>query len=80
LCGDFNDTPVSYSYNQLTKNLGDSFTGSGRGLGATYIGRLPSYRIDYILHSEDLTPLNFQVSKIRLSDHYPISCYFSFKE
>jgi len=33
MCGDFNDTPVSYTYNELSENLNDAFVGHGSGLG-----------------------------------------------
>jgi endonuclease/exonuclease/phosphatase family metal-dependent hydrolase len=32
-------------------------------------------RIDYILHSEDFTPYNFEVQPSQLSDHYPLTVY-----
>ena len=34
ICGDFNDTPVSYAYQQLGYNMKDAFIESGNGLGA----------------------------------------------
>ena len=48
LCGDFNDTPLSYTYRQLSRKLTDSFIEKGRGIGNTYIGGFPSFRIDYV--------------------------------
>ena len=48
LCGDFNDTPLSYTYRQLSRKLTDSFIEKGRGIGNTYIGEFPSFRICYI--------------------------------
>src|SRR5207253_3238831 len=54
LCGDFNDTPNSYTYNVLSDGLSDSFRQSGKGFGRTYAGIFPSYRIDYILHDKKL--------------------------
>jgi endonuclease/exonuclease/phosphatase family metal-dependent hydrolase len=74
LCGDFNDTPNSYAYQQLTANLKDAFMESGNGLGNTYIGKLPSYRIDYILYSEYFISHDFSRDLIKYSDHYPVSC------
>ena len=53
LCGDFNDTPTSFSYKQLSEGLIDSFTYAGTGLGQTYNGKFPKLRIDYILHSPE---------------------------
>lgn len=74
LCGDLNDTPVSYSYQQVRKGLKDAFVSSGRGVGRTYIGKLPSFRIDYIFHSNDFDAWNFHTHSFRQSDHLPISC------
>ncbi|HXC05517.1 MAG TPA: endonuclease/exonuclease/phosphatase family protein, partial [Bacteroidia bacterium] len=55
ICGDFNDTPNSYSYHTLGKGMKDAFLESGSGLGQTYYGKFPSFRIDYILHSPTIT-------------------------
>jgi len=74
VCGDFNDTPVSFTYHTVRGNLEDSFTQSGKGTANTYNGKLPSFRIDYILYSPKFTSYNFGVSTLNHSDHYPISC------
>jgi len=74
VCGDFNDTPVSYTYRTVSGNLRDSFIESGKGTANTYNGKLPSFRIDYILYSPKFTSYNFAVSTLSHSDHYPISC------
>ncbi|WP_159521626.1 endonuclease/exonuclease/phosphatase family protein [Sunxiuqinia indica] len=74
LCGDFNDTPVSYTYSTVIEGLEDAFVHSGSGIGNTYLGKLPSFRIDYIMHSPTFESYNFQVDKVDYSDHYPISC------
>ncbi|HZL76315.1 MAG TPA: endonuclease/exonuclease/phosphatase family protein, partial [Bacteroidales bacterium] len=50
VAGDFNDTPVSYSYRKIRKGLNDSFVSSGYGAGFTYRGNYPPNRIDYILY------------------------------
>jgi endonuclease/exonuclease/phosphatase family metal-dependent hydrolase len=74
VCGDFNDTPISYAYQQLRGNLKDAFVSSGSGIGRTYIGKLPSFRIDNVFHSEEFESFNFQTSDFRMSDHLPVSC------
>ena len=74
VCGDFNDTPVSYTYRTVKGDLEDSFTQSGTGTANTYHGKLPSFRIDYILYSPIFTSYNFEVSNLNRSDHFPISC------
>ena len=75
VCGDFNDTPVSYAYHTVRgQDLKDAFIESGTGIGNSYLGRLPSFRIDYILHSSKFEGYNFTVDKVNYSDHYPVSC------
>lgn len=73
VCGDFNDTPSSYTYHHLSENLLDAFKESGHGVGMTYAGSLPSFRIDYILHDMLLESINFETIKSNYSDHYPIT-------
>jgi endonuclease/exonuclease/phosphatase family metal-dependent hydrolase len=75
ICGDFNDTPVSYTYRTIRNGLQDAFSESGWGLGRTYHGEFPSFRIDYILHSESIEALFFSKEKIMVSDHFPIISY-----
>jgi endonuclease/exonuclease/phosphatase family metal-dependent hydrolase len=74
ICGDFNDSPFSYTYRQFSVAMTDAFRESGKGFGHTYAGRLPSYRIDYIFLDKRYQCRNFKTYRIRLSDHYPISC------
>lgn len=76
LAGDFNDTPVSYTYRCITKLLSDAFTVSGNGFGQTYADKIPLLRIDYILHSKSLKSNTFHTLKVKYSDHYPIVCHF----
>lgn len=72
VAGDFNDTPVSYSYRKIRKGLKDSFVESGSGAGFTYRGNYPPNRIDYILYDRSLECPSFEILRIKLSDHYPI--------
>lgn len=73
VCGDFNDSPVSYTYNKISNKLNDSFIESGKGIGNTYRGSFPSFRIDFILYSNKLECAKFAIPKIKFSDHYPIA-------
>jgi endonuclease/exonuclease/phosphatase family metal-dependent hydrolase len=73
LCGDFNDTPLSYTYNTISQNLTDAWRESGNGVGATYLGPIPGLRIDYIFHNNKVVSYNYNTHSIRLSDHDPIS-------
>lgn len=80
LCMDLNDTPNSYAYNEVSKELKDAFMISGWGIGSTYVGEnvfnkiMPINRIDYIFHSSGIDSRNFTTHKERLSDHKAISC------
>ncbi len=72
LCGDFNDTPLSYCYNQFNKLLKDSFRQTSKGIGATYVGKVPAGRIDYIFYDRSLGARNFNIQEDPLSDHRAI--------
>lgn len=74
ICGDFNDTPSSYSYEILSDDLEDAYKLSGHGLGKTYSGPFPSFRIDYIFHDDKIESTGFRTIHKNLSDHYPVSC------
>ncbi|MES2589257.1 MAG: endonuclease/exonuclease/phosphatase family protein [Bacteroidota bacterium] len=76
ICGDFNDTPMSYTYNLFYSKYIDAFRNSSSGLGVTYAGRVPAGRIDYIFHSKNIKTSNFQIQKEVFSDHKAISCEF----
>lgn len=81
VCGDFNDTPISYTHRVASQGLNDAFTQSGQGLGISYNQNKFYFRIDHILTSKNLQTYNCTVDKsIKDSDHYPIWCYFTFKE
>jgi endonuclease/exonuclease/phosphatase family metal-dependent hydrolase len=73
VCGDFNDTPISFTYGKMSSQLKDSFVGSGRGVSNTYRGKLPQNRIDYIFHSNVFKAYNYKRHSVGYSDHYPIS-------
>ena len=76
VCGDFNDTPISYAHRVISKGLNDTFTQSGRGLGISYTQNKFYFRIDNILASKNLKSYNCTVDRsIKESDHYPIWCY-----
>ncbi len=79
VCGDFNDSPASYSYNKIARRLKDSFRSSGKGTGTTYAGEVfPTYRIDYILHDRRYNDFGYTVCReMEVSDHYPIYTYIS---
>jgi endonuclease/exonuclease/phosphatase family metal-dependent hydrolase len=72
ICGDFNDTPISYAYNQMKKGLQDAYVSTSFGPGITYNEYLFLFRIDYIMHSDNFKAYQTKVDKIDHSDHYPL--------
>ncbi len=79
VCGDFNESPISYNYRQMRKNLDDSFTEMGSGVGYTYRGFIPSFRIDFILYNPEFVATSYRSPKVNYSDHYPIISTISLK-
>ncbi len=77
-CGDFNDTPISFTYKKIKGDLTDVFATTSSGLGITYAELPFLYRIDYIFHSKELKSGDFKIDKVSYSDHYPISCKIQF--
>lgn len=75
ICGDFNDTPISYAHRTIQGRLLDSFAESGRGMGISYNENSFWFRIDHILHSDNIRSFNCTVDKVHYSDHYPMWCY-----
>jgi endonuclease/exonuclease/phosphatase family metal-dependent hydrolase len=80
VCGDFNDTPISYSRYKIKGSLRDAFVDTGFGLGITYNKHRFLFRIDYILHSKNINSYNCTVDKYKNSDHYPLWCYLQFMD
>lgn len=80
VCGDFNDTPISYAHRTIQGPLKDAYAASGCGVGVTYNENFFWFRIDNILHSANMKPINCTVDKVRYSDHYPLWCYLQLKE
>ncbi len=70
--GDFNDPPMSYTYQQFSNIFQDAFRKRGFGTGISYKGKIPFLRIDYIFASDSLEILDFQTLKAKYSDHDPI--------
>lgn len=76
VCGDFNATPQSYSYRQLSEGLKDAFREAGTGLGTTYAGKIPALRIDYQLYSPALQAIDHDIRPERLSDHHSVVSHY----
>ena len=78
VCGDFNDTPMSYTYHRLSSHHKDSFADGGNGFGATYSLLWPLLRIDYILPPTDVSCDRTHITRVPYSDHYPVSTLIYF--
>lgn len=74
--GDFNDTPASYLYQKMRKNMKDAYTEEGRGFCTTYHGPFPNFRIDHVFHTADIKALSYRRIKSDASDHYPLLVSF----
>ena len=80
VCGDFNDTPISYTHRVLGEELQDAFVEAGNGLGISYNRDRLYIRIDHILASKNLKVFECKVDdSIKASDHNPIWCRISLK-
>ena len=74
ICGDFNDTPMSYVYGELKDGYVDAFKQCGSGYGYTFRPMHGTLRIDYILFSQELEAESYLADKSNeLSDHLPIT-------
>lgn len=72
IAGDFNDTPVSYTLQQMGSGMLNAFREKGSGLGITYNGDFPNFQIDYILTSPNFQVKNYRIIHKKLSDHYAV--------
>jgi endonuclease/exonuclease/phosphatase family metal-dependent hydrolase len=72
IAGDFNDTPASYSVNEMSRDLKNAFHEKGVGFGRTYNGDFPNFQIDYIMASPQFDVKNYLIIEKKLSDHYAV--------
>ena len=78
LCGDFNDTPLSYTRRKIGEGLQDAFVERGNGFGFTFKTRPFIVRIDHILYGSAFRALSCEVDKTASeSDHHPIEAVLS---
>ena len=71
VCGDFNDTPMSYVYRTMAHGLRDAFRSCGSGYSHTYRGFFNTLRIDYVL-SGGFEPVTYETLMVDYSDHHPV--------
>ncbi len=80
VCGDFNDTPISYTYRRLSDVLNSAYRQSGLGFGFSFNQDEFFVRIDHIFFSSHwVSRHTFVDQSIYLSDHYPIVSYLERK-
>ncbi len=76
VCGDFNDTPMSYTYHTIANKLNDSYQEVGYGPSYTYKSFFNLLRIDYVLYSDGITAHEYVSPYFESSDHKPIVVTF----
>ena len=80
LCGDFNDSPLSYTHHVISKELNDCYVESGNGPGISYHKSGMYFRIDHIFCSDDFESYGAKVdNSVTTSDHYPIYCWLKYR-
>lgn len=81
LCGDFNDTPVSYVYQRMNRRLQNAYRRGGSGIGVSFNEDFFPVRIDNIFYSSHWQCIDARVVRsITVSDHYPILARLKNKE
>lgn len=74
VCGDFNDTPMSYTYFRIRDGLNDAFVEKGEGMASnTFRGLFNMFRIDYVLCSPEIEVLSYETTDTGLSDHKAVT-------
>jgi endonuclease/exonuclease/phosphatase family metal-dependent hydrolase len=73
VCGDFNDVPLSYTYNTIVRGLDDTFSKMADGFAYTYDTKYKLLRIDNIFVSPSVEVVSYEVDNdVDFSDHYPV--------
>lgn len=73
VCGDFNDTPVSYAVRRVASGLTDCYRAAGNGIGRTFCRDAIVVRIDHLFCSSRWQPVQCRVVPVETrSDHYPL--------
>jgi endonuclease/exonuclease/phosphatase family metal-dependent hydrolase len=78
VCGDFNETPYSYSYSSLRSAFSNSFEKAGRGFGFTLNSSLFFLRIDHQFYGNNIAIQNYHVDRsMNVSDHFPTFGFYT---
>lgn len=80
LCGDFNDTPSSYSYLTIKgDDMKDAYEECALGPTITFHANRFYFRIDHVLYKGDVEAVNIERGNTKSSDHYPLLITFKWK-
>ncbi|NNC51185.1 MAG: endonuclease/exonuclease/phosphatase family protein [Flaviramulus sp.] len=80
ICGDFNNTALSYVYRKIKGDLNDAFKEAGNGFGRTYDFKFFPIRIDYIFADQAFAVNGFKAYNEHFSDHFPIMATISLED
>ncbi len=81
VCGDFNDTPLSYTYHKIRENLTDAYLNCAFGFGFSIRTSIFAGRIDHIFYNKSFNAINCQIdTRMTASDHAPIIAELEWKE
>lgn len=89
VCGDFNDTPISYTYSHLMKAqpqgdtmgpLSEARHSAHLKMRRTFRRKLPPLQIDYIIKSGAIRTWGYEDHDWAWSDHRAVSVYFDCAE
>lgn len=73
ICGDFNDTPMSYCYSRIRDDRNDAFVQTGRGMGVSFNEPLYAFRIDHLFYEGPLRAMAAEIPSHKdCSDHNPL--------
>lgn len=78
VCGDFNDTPISYTHHRIhSAGLTDAYAATATGLGRSFNRDAIIVRIDHMFCSSHWKPYACHIdNSINASDHYPLIGHF----
>ena len=73
ICGDFNDTPGSYTYRTVRGRYTDAFVAKGSGVGYTFNSVFPILRIDNVfVDGGKYKVAGYESPNLPFSDHNPV--------
>lgn len=79
IMGDLNDTPMSYTYQQLKSGYQDAFAQTGLGMKVSYNEPFMPFRIDHLFYDGALKATGSEIpSKRKYSDHNPLIVDFQY--